>query len=136
MSVHPIVLYVEDNAQSRRLMRMLLERRMGLTQVTILENSENFVERVQALDPKPDVIFLDIHMHPIDGFEMLALLKQMPWTAGIPIIALTASVMSEEVQKLRTIGFNGCLAKPIDMESFPETMTRILNGEVIWRITD
>lgn len=136
MSVHPVVLYVEDNPQSRRLMRMLLERRMGLTQVTILENSENFVERVNALDPKPDVIFLDIHMQPYDGFEMLALLKQMPWTKDIPIIALTASVMSEEVQKLRTIGFNGCLAKPIDMDSFPETMTHILKGEVIWRITD
>jgi CheY-like chemotaxis protein len=136
MSDQPAILYVEDNPQSRRLMHMLLERRMKLEHVTILENSENFLESVEALNPKPDLIFLDIHMQPYSGFQMLEMLRRLGWASHIPIVALTASVMSEEVQKLRTVGFNGCLAKPIDLGTFPDTIARILNGEAIWRITN
>jgi len=47
---------------------------------------------------------------------------------------MTASVMNEEVHRLRTCGFDGCLAKPIDFDSFPEALNRILSGEKIWRI--
>jgi CheY-like chemotaxis protein len=136
MNEHPVVLYVEDDAQSRTVMRMILKGRMSLPNVTIFENSESFLERLEALEPKPDVIFLDIHMKPHDGFEMLEMLRQRPWINGTRIIALTASVMSEEVQKLRTSGFHGCLAKPIDLNTFPETFGRILAGDNVWRILD
>ena len=134
MSHLPAVLYVEDDRQSRKLMRMLLEDRMNLPHVTILEDSRNFLERVEGLDPKPDVIFLDIHMDPLNGFEMLEVLRELDWAKQIPIIALTASVMNEEVQQLKLYGFNGCLAKPIDLATFPNILKRILNGEAIWRI--
>jgi two-component system, cell cycle response regulator DivK len=50
-------------------------------------------------------------------------------------VALTASVMNEEIQHLRQAGFNGCLAKPIDMEQFPNQVDRILNGDSIWYIS-
>src|SRR5258706_10038101 len=132
---HQIVLYVEDDAQSRRIIRMVLEKRMALQHVTILENSLNFQAVVSALDPKPSIILLDIHMQPYSGFEMLEMLRQLEWSRNIPIIALTASVMSEEIQRLRTAGFNGCLSKPIDLQTFPETFKRILAGETICRIT-
>ncbi len=130
----PVILYVEDDPQSRKLMSMLLKGRMKLPHVTILEDSEDFEAHIAALDPKPDIILLDIHMKPFNGFEMLTMLRENEWVRHIPIVALTASVMSEEVQKLKTVGFNGCLAKPIDLETFPETLDRILNGETIWRI--
>ena len=130
----PVVLYVEDDPQSRKLMSMLLKGRMKLPHVTILEDSDNYQAHVEALDPKPDIILLDIHMKPINGFEMLTLLREYAWVENTPIVALTASVMSEEVQRLRSIGFDGCLAKPIDLQTFPETLERILDGETIWRI--
>ena len=130
----PAILYVEDDPQSRKLMSMLLKGRMKLPHVTIFEDSNNFQANVEALNPKPDVILLDIHMKPYDGFEMLTMLREQSWTSGTPIVALTASVMNEEVQRLRSIGFNGCLAKPIDLETFPDTLQRILDGETIWRI--
>jgi len=114
---------------------MILVKRMALQNVTILENSLNFQTVVSTLDPKPNLIFLDIHMQPHDGFEMLAMLRQLEWSRHIPIIALTASVMSEEIQQLRTAGFSGCLAKPIDLQTFPETFNQILAGKTIWRIT-
>jgi CheY-like chemotaxis protein len=134
VKTQPVVLYVEDDARSRKLMAMLLKGRMKLPHVTILEDSQDFLDHVDALDPKPDLILLDIHMKPHNGFEMLEMLRQLEWVNGIPIVALTASVMNEEVQQLRSAGFNGCLAKSIDLDSFPETLERILDGESIWRI--
>jgi CheY-like chemotaxis protein len=134
MNSQPVVLYVEDDPLSRRLMGMLLQGRMKLPHVTILENSEDFLGHVEALDPKPDVVLLDIHMKPYNGFEMLEMLRQLDWAKDVPIVALTASVMNEEVQQLRNAGFTGCLAKPIELGTFPEILDRILGGETIWRI--
>jgi CheY-like chemotaxis protein len=133
MTNQPVVLYVEDEVRSRKVMRMVAGD-MGLSNVTIFEDSTNFLERVQVLDPQPDVIFLDIHLKPYNGFEMLAMLRQSGQFDGIPIVAMTASVMNEEVQQLRVAGFNGCLAKPLDVDTFPEHFGRIMNGEEIWRI--
>jgi CheY-like chemotaxis protein len=131
----PAILYVEDDRLSRKLMEMLLRGRMQLSHVTILEDSEGFMLHVEKLDPKPDIVLLDIHVKPFDGFEMLTMLRQLDWMKNIPIIALTASVMNEEIQKLTQAGFNGCIGKPIDIKAVPEALERILNGEAIWRVT-
>jgi CheY-like chemotaxis protein len=71
-------------------------------------------------------------MEPIDGFEMLRLIHQEERYQKIPVVALTASVMNEEVRKLRESGFDGVIAKPLNYETFPRTLQRILNGEEVW----
>jgi len=132
--IKPVVLYVEDDPQSRRLMLMLLTGRMHLTGVQVFEDSRDFQAKIEGLAAKPDIIFLDIHVSPLNGFEMLQVLRQMDWLRDTPIIALTASVMNEEVHQLRGAGFNGCLSKPLDISTFPNTFQRILEGEAVWRI--
>ncbi len=134
MNENTAILYVEDDERSRNIMRLLLENMMGLTHVNIFEDSNNFVERVDALQPQPDVVLLDIHVPPHDGFEMLKLLRARPAFSTISIIALTASVMSEEIQQLKSAGFDGVIAKPIDMETFPDLLDRVMNGEHVWHI--
>jgi CheY-like chemotaxis protein len=136
MHTQPSVLYVEDNPQNRKLMQLLLQGRLRLPHVNIFEDSHEFATRLTMLQPQPDVIFLDIHVQPYDGFEMLQMIRQRTRFNDTPVVALTASVMNEEVQKLRQAGFNGCLAKPIDMNTFPDTLNRILLGESIWRVLE
>ena len=115
-------------------MELILKTIMKLSHVTIFEDSASFLERVQALYPCPDVILLDIHVKPHSGFEMLDMLRQFEQFRDVPVVALTASVMNEEVIQLRTAGFDSCLSKPIDSELFPITLKRIANGESLWRI--
>jgi CheY-like chemotaxis protein len=134
MSSYPAVLYVEDDAKSCKVMRVMLVNQMGLSNVTIFEDSTDFLPRVAQLDPLPDIVFLDIHLKPYNGFEMLDMLRDHDHYQRIPIVALTASVMSEEVHRLRVSGFNGCIAKPISLERFPEILERFLTGEEIWQI--
>jgi CheY-like chemotaxis protein len=133
-NTNPAVLYVEDDPHSRKLMSMLLTGRLHFSNVTIFEDSQDFATKAETLSPKPDIVFLDIHVSPLDGFQMLEILRGIPAFDSVPIIALTASVMNEEVHKLRGAGFNGCLAKPLDLSTFPDTFQRILNGEAVWRI--
>lgn len=133
-TAYPAILYVEDDARSARIMKMLLTGAMNLQHVNIFEESSNFIERVEALSPQPDVIFLDIHVKPYDGFEMLQMLRAHPNYRNVPVVALTASVMNEEVEQLRVAGFDSCFAKPLDIDQFPDRLQRVLNGEVMWYI--
>jgi len=129
----PVFLYVENDELSREVMKALLMRGLGYQKILIFETSSDFEERIDALHPKPSVIFLDIHMEPIDGFEMLRLIHENPEYEMTPVIALTASVMNEEVRRLRECGFDGVISKPLDYETFPQTLQRILNGEQVWK---
>lgn len=133
MHSKPHILYVEDEIRSRRVMQMITSD-LDLPAVTLFEDSTDFLERVLALSPKPDLIFLDIHMKPYTGFQLLEMLRATGGFETIPIVAMTASVMNEEIQALRTAGFDGCIAKPIDFDSFPEILNRIMSGEKVWRI--
>jgi CheY-like chemotaxis protein len=130
----PVFLYVEDDAFSREIMALILGDMLGYTSVTVFEDSADFLPRVEKLAAKPDVIFLDIHVRPHNGFEMLTMIRQRADYAQTKVVALTASVMNEEVHRLREAGFDGCLAKPLDQRTFPDLLGRILLGERIWRI--
>jgi CheY-like chemotaxis protein len=107
---------------------------MKLPYVVMFEDSEDFLERVQMLDPQPNIIFLDVHVKPYTGFEMLEMLRELEQFAHVPVVALTASVMNEEIYQLKEAGFNGCVAKPIDTDTFPEILSLIAQGEEVWRI--
>jgi CheY-like chemotaxis protein len=135
MSNEPVLLYVEDEPLSRQVMRLLVERGLGFKQLTIFEDSDDFLTRLEALSPQPDIIFLDIHMQPYDGFEVLEMLHNHTLYRNTPVVAVTASVMNEEVDSLRRAGFDSGISKPIDQAFFAEFLYRVLNGEKIWHVT-
>jgi CheY-like chemotaxis protein len=130
----PVFLYVEDDITSREVMEMLLTYSLGYSRYTILSDSADFMSKLQALDQKPDVIFLDIHVQPHSGFELLSMLRNHQDYRDTTVIALTASVMNEEVRQLEIAGFDGAIAKPIKQDLFPQLVHRILQGERVWYI--
>jgi CheY-like chemotaxis protein len=128
------VLYVEDDPQSREVMSLLLVEALGWSHVTIFDHSQDFLNRIQALSPKPEIILLDIHVRPHSGFAMREMLRTLDAFRTVPVVALTASVMNEEIHQLKLAGFNGVLAKPIDQDTFGDAIQRLLKGEKIWRL--
>lgn len=128
------ILYVEDEPMSRRVMQMLLVSVLQLSNVVIFEDSTDFVERLTSLESPPDIVLLDIHMTPYTGFEMLSMLRELEQFKETPVIALTASVMNEEIQQLKSAGFDGCISKPIDIDEFPKALEAIMQGKKFWRI--
>ena len=131
--IEPVILYVEDDMNSRKVMSLLLQRVMKLS-VTIFENSANFIENVNQLPTLPNVVFLDIQMQPFDGYQVLTMLREDGRFNDTIIIAMTANVMSHDVEQLKKAGFNGLIGKPIMKDVFPHLVERILARESVWYV--
>jgi two-component system cell cycle response regulator DivK len=114
-------------------MQILMEG-LGQSLVTF-EDSADFIARVETLTPQPNIIFLDIHVPPYNGFAMLEMLRQNPAYGKTKIVALTASVMNEEIARLRSAGFDGAIGKPLDFEQFPTLLERLIRGDEVWHIS-
>jgi CheY-like chemotaxis protein len=127
-------LYVEDDVMSREILSMIMGVAMGVERLHLFPDSVDFAARLDALPDVPKLILLDIHMKPIDGFAMLRLIRERRAFDDSIVLALTASVMNEEVARLRSSGFNGAIAKPLSVSTFPDLIARVLSGESVWHI--
>ena len=134
VKTNPVFLYVEDDMFSREVISLMIQDVLGYDQLTIFEDSENFKKRVCELSPQPNIIFLDIQIQPNDGYAMLNMLREEPRFADTTVIAMTANVMSHDVEKLRAVGFSGLIGKPLVKDVFPQLIDRILTGESVWYV--
>jgi signal transduction histidine kinase/CheY-like chemotaxis protein len=71
-----------------------------------------------------DLVFMDLHMPNVDGFEACSIIRQT--NRDIPIVALTAAVLKDEVQKALDAGMNSHLAKPLDHDQLQTVLNRYL----------
>ena len=133
-SQQPILVYVEDDEASILVMKMVVERVMGLPALHVLQSRADFVQQVKGLGVVPDVFLLDIQMKPYDGVELLSMLRGNPQFKCSKVVALTASVTNEEVSLLKSGGFDGAIAKPLNIEAFPDLIAKIMDGESVWYI--
>lgn len=118
----PLVLIADDRASSRELLRLVLER-AGYA-VAEAEDGQEAVDRARELNP--DLILLDLQMPRLDGYGVLAELRREERFAALPILALTASAMRGDREKILGAGFTDYLAKPAGPELLRETVARLL----------
>ncbi len=134
MSKKPVFLYVEDDPLSREVLQMILEQGLGYTDLFMFEDSLDFLQRIAALPALPDVVFLDVHVQPADGFALLQMLRAEERYQNLRVVAVTASVMNEEIAQLKQAGFNGAIGKPLDLDTFSELVRQILDGREVWSV--
>ena len=127
------LLYVDDNPHSRELMRLILTKMARVKMFIFFEDSQNFLARVQGIQPRPDIILLDIQIKPIDGVEMLRQLRADPALCYAQIVAITAGGMNGEINRLKTLGFDSAIGKPLNLRDFPILLEKIAAGESVWR---
>jgi two-component system cell cycle response regulator DivK len=109
-TVEPLVLIVDDNARNLKLARDVLVA-AGFRTVC----AETAGEAVALAEEQlPDVVLMDIRLPDMDGTEAARKLREGSRTSGLPVVALTSLALEE------VAGFDGYLAKPIDVEAFPE----------------
>jgi len=83
-----------------------------------------------VMNNRYDVVFLDLEMPDINGYEVLEQLKASTQFAKVPIVAYTVHV--SEINAARNRGFDSFLGKPLDVDLFPAQLQKILNGQQIW----
>jgi two-component system, cell cycle response regulator DivK len=111
-----LILVVEDNDKNLKLVRDLLQLR-GY-QVLEAQTAERGL--VLAAERMPHLVLMDIQLPDMDGIAALERLRADPTTAAIPVVALTAFAMKEDRELFLAAGFDGYLAKPIDIRAFTE----------------
>ena len=97
-------------------------------EVETAENGKIAVEKVEA-SPEGlyDLVFMDIQMPVMNGYEATAAIRSLPGEKGkLPIVAMTANAFAEDVQLAKNTGMNGHIAKPIDMDKVISTLSRVL----------
>lgn len=119
------ILYVEDEPDIRAVAQMALEAVGGFTVIACASGSEALAAAPTA---QADLLLLDVMMPGMDGPSTLKALRDMPATAGTPVIFMTAKVQAAEVAQYRELGAIDVIHKPFD----PMELSAQING--IWAL--
>lgn len=106
------ILIVEDEEMNRVLLTTILQAHGFST--TEADNGEDAVR--MAKTSLPALILMDIQMPRMDGVEAARLLKADDSTRDIPLLAVTAFAMREDLERIQAGHFDGCVTKPVDID--------------------
>ena len=116
------ILIVEDNEKNMKLVRDILQFKGHRTLEAV-----NGLDGVRlAREEKPDLVLMDIQLPDIDGITALARIRENAALDAVPVLAVSASVMPDEQQKIVTSGFDAFITKPINLKQFLDTVKRFL----------
>ncbi len=115
------VLYVEDNVANLRMVERLLAR-YAQYEMMSAPDAELGVELARS--HRPDLILMDINLPGMDGYAALRWLRAHKETSAIPVVALSANAMQNDIQRGLSAGFDAYLAKPVSMNELLDTLER------------
>ena len=123
-------LLVEDNESNADIICEILEM-VGL-EIEQVWNGEEAIERISAAeDGYYDIIFMDIQMPVMDGYEAAKTIRSLDRTYAkkVPILAMSANAFAEDIQLSLEAGMNEHISKPVDLKKLEESLCRWLTGE-------
>jgi len=123
--IHALI--IEDEETSVDVLQNLLEQ-LEVDSSVIFSNPAIAEDIGQTA--RPDVIFLDLEMPNMNGYEVLELIKSDEEFDGVPVVAYTTHI--SHMNEARRAGFHSFLGKPLHRTNFAEHLRRILNGESVW----
>ena len=117
-----LILIIEDNEKNRKLARDVLQVK-GYKTIESETAEDGFK---LALDKSPALVLMDIQLPGMDGITALKQLRANPQTKSVPVIAITASTMTNNRQAMLAEGFDGYQSKPISVKDFLGELERVL----------
>lgn len=122
------ILLVEDNPMDVDLTKRAFARRNLTNPIEIARDGEEalaWIGRWEAGEAPPAIILLDLKLPKVDGLEVLRQLKAHPTYCIIPVVILTTSAESQDVQTAYQLGANSYIVKPVDFEKFMQVAEQI-----------
>ena len=117
-----LILIIEDNDKNLKLVRDVLQVKGYAT----IEAGTAEDGIALARECKPDLVLMDIQLPGMNGIDALKVLRADAVTAGIPVIAVTASVMQQDRNLITEAGFDGYIGKPINLKEFLDSVRGML----------
>ena len=120
------VLAVDDDADTRDLMKAILER--SSADATIVSSGQEALEAVKNI--RPDVLVCDLAMPNMDGYELLEKVRRLEQQVGwLPLIAFTASARGEDRIRSLRAGFQSHLTKPVNPNELVTTILKVVKAD-------
>jgi len=119
-----LILIVEDNEKNRKLVRDVLQFKGYRT----IEAETGEIGLSLAREAHPALILMDIQLPGMSGIDALGHLRADATTRHIPVIAVTASVMMHDRQKILAAGFDAYQSKPIDVKGFLALVSGVIES--------
>jgi two-component system cell cycle response regulator DivK len=123
-------LVVEDDAGGMAIIGVMM-RYLGI-KAYINTTGDDVVTMAHAMQPPPDIIFLDLNLPRTTGYEILKLIRADSKMKSVTVVAVTAQDADTEIPKCKAAGFDAYIGKPISRMRFPRQLRRILKGEAVW----
>ena len=130
----PPILLVDDNPMDVELTLRAFQKRKLLNPVLVARDGEEalgWIARWDQGEPRPVVILLDLNLPRVAGLEVLKRLKAHPIYKSIPVVVLTSSAASRDVETAYGLGANSYIVKPVDFDKFTGVATQI---ELYWTV--
>lgn len=118
------VLIIEDNEMNMKLVRDLLQYKGYHT----LEATTAMEGLRMAREMAPDLVLMDIQLPDMDGISALLQMRADAGTRKVPVLAVSASVMPDEQQRIVASGFDAYITKPINVKAFVEIVEHFIRG--------
>lgn len=119
-------LVVEDNEINQMVAREILEK-LGLS----VDFASNGLEAVQMVSSEYDIVFMDIQMPEMDGYEATKIIRQNASFKKLPIIAMTASVFKEDRMRCFESGMNDFVMKPVTPEALGRALLKWIDKDKV-----
>jgi CheY-like chemotaxis protein len=117
-------LIVDDNGNNLTLEKDLLE--VAGFEVFVAQDASSGIAIASKV--KPDVIIMDVRLPDMRGSEAAKILRQGKEVGGIPIVFVTASVMAEDKEEIKSITNSGFIGKPINTRTFVTEISKFIRG--------
>lgn len=108
------IVYVEDNYSNIAVMEGIIETTSNHS-LLIADTGDDGLDLIQR--EHPDLVLLDINLPGMDGYEIVKAMRSNPDISQIPVVAVTANAMQEDVKKIRNAGFDDYVSKPVNMKA-------------------
>ena len=120
------VLYIEDNAANIQLMEMSVAR---LGTVTLHSDVTAELGVKQAISSPPDLILMDINLPGMSGIQALRVLRNEATLREVPVVAVSANAMADDIALAQKAGFDAYIVKPFAMQDVISTIARTLGRQ-------
>lgn len=128
------ILLVEDNPVDLDLTLRAFASRKLTNPIQVARDGEEaleFIKKWELGESRPVVILLDLKLPKVNGLEVLQVIKAHPDFKTIPVVILTTSAESTDVQTAYQLGANSYIVKPVDFDKFIEVAKHI---ELYWNV--
>jgi two-component system cell cycle response regulator DivK len=128
-----VVVVVEDNPDNLFIVIDLLRSDVQVKQCNGRASGRQLFKMLEITPSlQPNLILLDLQLPYEDGYSVLKQIKATPALESVRVVAVTANVLPQDVERVRQSGFDGFIGKPIDIDRFPRQIKDILSGKAVW----